>query len=184
MTTRRSAAARGAAVAAAILALAACGRPGVRIEAEQSPSADLAAYATWTWARPALAGRGPGPADEAERLDRRIRGAVERGLAARGYRRGAGREGDLVVDYDVRLRERSTETFRDYVQYRADGGTKDMGAAWMDGYLQGTLELELLDARTRALVWRGVAEGMVDQEAPGRRADEVVARLLERLPAR
>jgi hypothetical protein len=56
-------------------------------------------------------------------------------------------------------------------------------------YDAGTLLIDLVDARTNRLVWRGWAEGSVDgvidnQEWMEARIDEAVTRILERLPRR
>ena len=53
----------------------------------------------------------------------------------------------------------------------------------------GTIVIDLIDARSRRLVWRGWAEGGIDgvvddQASMEQRIDEAVARILEKFPSR
>ena len=55
-------------------------------------------------------------------------------------------------------------------------------------YDAGTITLDLVDARTNRLVWRGWSEGSFDgidsQPIIEARVDEAIAKILERLPPR
>ena len=71
--------------------------------------------------------------------------------------------GDLLFDYDIMVREKSTDTLSGYFDYRARGGGGDMGDAFM-GYEEGTLVIVAYDPRTRQMVWRGSATAMLTKE--------------------
>jgi hypothetical protein len=52
-------------------------------------------------------------------------------------------------------------------------------------YRKGTLAVDVVDAHRNALVWRGVAEGRVDEKAieqPGPAIDAVVGEIFARFP--
>jgi hypothetical protein len=54
-------------------------------------------------------------------------------------------------------------------------------------YKTGTANVDLIDAKRKQLIWEGVAEGRIRDEAldnPGPAIDRVVAELFTRYPAR
>lgn len=161
-------------------ALAGCS-PTLAVKSQAMPWANLSSYRTYEWAaQPATALRQTG--DESAVLDWRIRAAIDDGLAARGYRRAAGNPPDVLVAYDVVVREKNTDSFRGYFGYLSQGGRKGLGDAFVEGYDEGTLVIELVDQRTRDVAWRGSASGVIDPAHPGRRVDQAVGEILARLP--
>jgi hypothetical protein len=162
-----------------VLALAACG-PHVDVRAERSRIATFPRYSTYTWGSPAAPARSSGET-EASLLDWRIRNAVERALAAKGYERTDG-AATLLVDYDVSTRERNTDSFREYFQYRRTGATQGMGESFVRGYGEGTLVLHLVDARTRELAYRASATGVIDESADRSRLEKAITRMMADLP--
>lgn len=163
----------------ACLAIDACG-PRVDVQAERSQIATFPRYRTYVWASSVVPARTTGEMD-ASLLDRRIRDAVDRRLAAKGYVRTEG-TGTLLVDYDVRTREADTESFRDYFRYRRLGGSQDPGESFVAGYQEGTLVLQLFDARTRELAYRASATTVIDEDVDRDRLDDAVGRMLADLP--
>jgi hypothetical protein len=111
-----------------------------------------------------------------------VRNAVDRELAARGWVPDVAGTPDFVVRYEVRLGEASTSSFQEYLQYRAEGGGKDMGEAFM-GYDIGTLTVSLVDVASRRVAWRAQATAVVEQDARGKRIDPAVHDMFARLPA-
>ena len=89
---------------------------------------------------------------------------------------------DLHVRYNIRVHEASTQSFQDYLAYRADGGGKDMGEALM-GYAEGTLGLEIVDVASRRTAWRATATAVLDQDPKGKLIDPAVRQMMERFPA-
>jgi hypothetical protein len=169
-------------------AIAACGfapkgPTRIQVTAEQLPWADMTTYRTWAWWTGALEGRAGVGTDEAL-LDWRLRQDVAANLAARGYRQAAaGEQPDFVMSYDVSRDVASTSSFRDYLNYRAEGGSEDMGEAFM-GYEQGQLLLRATDAKTRRLAWRGRATAILEGRVKPALIDQAVADLLARFPTR
>jgi len=162
--------------------LAPAGPAAIRVDAEMLPWADVSHYRTYRWwAQPIDQQRG-GYDEREALLDWRVRQAVDRELAAHGYAPAGTGTADFVLAYDVVLEGASTSSFQDYLQYRAEGGGKDMGDLFI-GYERGTLTLEIRDVATRRVAWRGIASAIVEDGAHGKRIDPAVQQMLARFPA-
>jgi hypothetical protein len=162
-----------------LVALAACG-PRVDVHAERSTIATFARYGTYAWATAAAPARFAGETD-ASILDWRVRDTVDGELAAKGYRRVVG-AASLVIDYDVRTRARDAHTFTDFFNYRRTGGSDRVGAAYVEGYEEGTLVVQLVDARTGVLAYRASATGVIQEQPDPGRLEDAVRRMLADLP--
>ena len=161
--------------------LAPAGPTRIRVNAETLPWTNMSGYRTYRWWQPPVAERG-GHSEREALLDWRVRNAVERELAARGYAQDTVGTPEFVVRYNVRLHEGATESFSDYLAYRADGGGKDMGDAFF-GYEEGTLTLEVVDVAARRVAWRATATAVIEQNPNGKLVDPAVAQMLARFPA-
>jgi len=146
---------------------------------------DLSRFRTFDW----------GPADalptEDARLTRnpafkdRVQGAVEKGLAARGFQLIArGDTADLLIHYHANISQRINVNHADsaYVYCSQADCPPDLVE-----YEAGTLVLDVVDARTNKLVWRGWARTSVDgmlrkPDVMAKTINETVARILLRLP--
>lgn len=152
----------------------------IRVNAETLPWVDIAGYRTYGWWQPPLDQRA-GCSEREALLDWRVRNAVDGELGTRGYTQATAGKPDFVVRYGARLREQSSRSFQDYLAYRADGGGKDMGDAFM-GYDVGSLTLELMDVATRRVAWRATASAVIEDQPSGKLIDPAVAKMLERFP--
>jgi hypothetical protein len=147
---------------------------------------DMQPYRTYDW----------GPADALPtgdpRLDRNaffkdhMDGAVEKGLAARGFERAAvGTTPDLSIHYHAAVTRR-LDVDRLYPQFRDCAGA-DCRERVVE-FEAGTLVLDVVETRTNRLVWRGWAqvrlEALLDNpNGMGRAVREAIALMLQRLPA-
>jgi hypothetical protein len=111
--------------------------------------------------------------------DRRIRGAVESALAAKGFTMTAVADADLLLDYRAAVRDRLRvdETWR---------GRRLRGPVvrvWdVTSYDEGTLMLDMLTANDEALVWRGIVSGAISPETAEKRIKKAVNKLLKKFP--
>jgi hypothetical protein len=166
--------------AAAATAVAASCAP-VTVTTFTERGIDPARYRTYDWG--AVEGSVPGD----PRLDNNpffhdyLRGAIERQLRTRGYEQ-------TVLVPDLRVHYHASATQRIDVS-----GTESMKATCRDCavqvYDEGTVLIDLVDARTGALVWRGsaqtdVASSVDDQTRMERTLERVVERILTKLPRR
>jgi hypothetical protein len=171
-------------VSAAAAGLAgACALP-MSVSSHVDRSVDFAKYRTFDW----------GPADALPtgdpRLDRdpffqdHFQGAVQRELVSRGIRLASSSPPDLLVHYHANVTERIDVNQVD----RAHGycGSGDCPPE-MFRYEAGTLVLDLMDAQTNKLVWRGWAQNRVeemlgDRDRMEETIDQAVRQMLRRLP--
>ena len=154
----------------------------MRIESEHSPTASFFRYRTYDWmpespSQPRRLPRGPG-----DLRDGRIRAVVETQLAAKGYSRTTDAP-DFLVDYRVTRKEKSTESIGDFIKYRESGGQEGLSEAYVFGYEEATLTLEIFDAATKQRVWRAAATtANANPDKQEQVVAEAVQRLLERFP--
>lgn len=171
------------------LAIAVAGCSGMQVESAQDPAVDLTELATFEWMereQPSVSRRAT-----REGLDRRIREAVDRELAGRGYERASAGEGQLVLVYhvgldgamDVQLINTLPED-----RWGIDRGWDFYTERSIRTLEQGTLVLDAYNADTGLLVWRGVAQAEIDRtQSPEKRAelvDRAVRKLIEEFPPR
>ncbi len=180
------------AIVAAIAALALmAGCSSLSTSYDYDANADFAKYRTFAWmAKPEAA---PGDAAQARRnsdlLDRRIRSAVAGELAARGISEDAGGPGLLAV-YHIGVEEKIqvTDYGYNYSPYSAYWGY-GYGGRSIDvyQYQQGTLIIDLIDASTKNLVWRGsgtkaLSDRQLSPEELQERVNKIVAKIMETYP--
>jgi hypothetical protein len=120
-----------------------------------------------------------------ELLESHMTAATDRELAAKGFERRADAPTDLLVGIQATTEDRdavSTTT-----QYGRHGG-----ALWSESYeyqyRRGTILLDVVDPQTNTLLWRAVAQRVIDFDAtPAQRAERIehaVARMLADFPPR
>jgi hypothetical protein len=173
-------------VASAVLTLMVSSCSAVRVTTDYDTGRSFASYRTWTWV--------PGPRPQTgdphldnDLLDRRVRGAVERELAARGFQK-VERDPSFFVEYHTALASK--------VQVRSIGSIYGYGPGDWDPvapggtfartYDEGSLIVDIVDAESRELVWRGIARAEVyPTDSPAEREREIneaVRKILERFP--
>lgn len=143
-----------------------------RVYSSQKPQVDFSSYATYGYVE-ALGTDEPGAPTSL--LTQYLKAAVDREMQVRGYRyvpEGA----DLLVNFYVETREKLESR-----RYEPRGLTMGLGyyvyrrglyVGWrtypeveVSQYTEGTLNIDLADARQRELVWEGIAIGRVTEEA-------------------
>jgi hypothetical protein len=108
-------------------------------------------------------------------------GAVEKQLVLKGFRLLEGSSPDLRVHYHANVRQRIDveATDRQYGYYAGDAEPRKVE------FEQGTLVVDVIDARTNRLIWRGWAQDSVDvdnRDRLHRQVDEGVARMFKYFP--
>jgi hypothetical protein len=167
------------AVLGALLPACAAGT-GVTIDTESAPGVNFAGFHSYRWRSPARplpeAGR------EGQILDWRIRTTTEVALAAKGYVLLGSGPVDLLADYQIVVRDKQTNTFREYAQYKQRGGDALLSEAYVQGYQEGTLILELYDRMSNRLVWRATASAVLGDEPNPDRLKAAIHDMISRLP--
>ena len=145
--------------------LAACASvPTVRSDYDHT--ANFAVYKTFGYASPL----GTDVDGYSTLITQRLKAATRQELESRGYRY-SDTHPDLLLNFSGRLAEKirvsQAPAPLGYYAYRADYyGTWPAYAyqTWVDQYKEGTLNIDIVDAARRQLVWEGVAIGRVTDE--------------------
>jgi uncharacterized protein DUF4136 len=174
----------GVPIILATTALVLTGCATMNVSSHVLRGADFTQYRTFEW----------GPADALPtgdpRLDRdpffqdHVQGAVERGLAGRGFARVSVGTPDLLIHYHANISRRIDINRLDHERgycYDDACGVRTVEKE------AGTLVLDVIDARTNRLVWRGWAQHSVedmlrDRDRMEERINDAVTRILEQLP--
>lgn len=174
------------------ITLAACA--GTRVATDHDPGADFARLQTFAWLEPERT-QVEDPVLDSGLLTRKVEHAVAQTLLDRGYARtDSAADADFLVTYHTASRER----LRDRGGFSLGVG---IGRGWHHGYRgsvffgdhhyfpriesyqEGTLIIDVLDARSRELIWRGWVRNTVDTR---NYADEAIAaavqEILDRFP--
>ena len=153
----------------------------VHVNASLERGMDFTRYASYTWAADEEFNTGDPRLDNNEFFQNRIRSDVEGVLATRGFEKATPATADLVIHYHANTTQKIDVNDLDY-QY---GYCEDCHSSVYDA---GTITLDLVDARTHKLVWRGWSEGSLDgidsQAIIEARVDEAVKKILQQLPPR
>jgi len=177
-------------MAASVLLLAACAT-GPRITSDVDPSANFSQYRTFAFYSPlAIEGQG-----YATLTSGRTKDAARRQLESRGYVYDE-KSPDLWVNLNAYMQEKTdvvTIPEVDYDYYYSYRARRYVSVPyWRDRtdvykYTEGTLNVDLVDAKQNRLVWTGVAVGRVGRAKPeerGARIDAAVADIFLRYPYR
>ncbi len=137
----------------------------VRVSTDYDPNADLASMRSYAWLDE-RSGVLDDRSDVTSLLDRRIRRAIDAELQEKGLAPSDRGKAALWVTYRL-----SVETRMDVDTIHTTAG---YGRGWYGGvsshtvvreYEEGTLLIDLIDASTKQLVWRGTGEARVRESS-------------------
>ena len=168
----------GAAAVAMTMVLAACASMSVNSYLERG--IQFTKYRTYKWGPPDTFSTGDPRLDNNRFFQERVQAEVNEQLVSRGFEQVTSAVPDLLLHYHASVTQ----------QLEPNGADRKYGYCEnCEPYVYdaGTLVIDLVDARSNRLVWRGWAEGSLmgaidSQDWMERRIDEAVARILERLP--
>lgn len=179
------------ALGAAALTLAACA--GTRVATDYDPEASFQSLETFAWLEPTSADV-EDPLLDSALLTRKVASSVARTLLERGYSRtDSAADADFLVTYHTSSREK----LRDrgglsvgiglgrgwYPGYRGSVFLGDHYFPRIESYQEGALIIDVLDGRTRELIWRGWIKSPVDARNYTNEAiDAAVREILDRFP--
>lgn len=175
--------------APAVLALL-TGCAGYTVKHDYDLRTEFKAYKTYDW----TTGKGTGKARPGDTiLHNRVSFHVDQVLAAKGFRLEKQGDPDFLVAFTPVFhtrKVRTTTTLGLGLGFRV--GPFRMGGRTAVGetrtYPEGSIILEVIDCRTKQLVWEATAEGALtgteSAEAADEKAADAVKRLLEDFPPR
>jgi Domain of unknown function (DUF4136) len=168
--------------AAALFATTLAGCATLHVYSFAERGADVARYRTYNWAVEKPQTTGDPRLDNNPFFNDRVHAAIEKELAKRGLEKTAAGEAQLLLHYHASMTQ------------EVDLGAADADLAICSTctptvYDAGTLLIDLVDSRTEKLLWRGWAEGGLNdaidsQDMMEARIDETVRRIIEKLPSK
>jgi hypothetical protein len=183
------------AVILSVLSGCASSPPGPAIRSNVDDSANLSAYRTYAFV--------PTPGTEQGNFKKPVtawfKTAVSRELESRGYRPAQeGANADLLVNFNATVEEAVDFESRvspvDYYGYRPPDLYGPIPQTVPSGselevvrFKAGTANVDVVDARRKHLVWEGIAEGRLTEEAfkdPQPAIDEVVRLIFQEFPGK
>ncbi len=172
-----------AAVLTVGLALAGCTTMSVGSYVERG--LDTKPYHTYDWGPADALPTGDARLDQDPFFQDYVQGAVEKQLAGKGFARAAsGSRADLLIHYHASITQKLDVNRLD----RAFGYCLDEEcSAKVIDYEAGTLVLDVVDARTNRVIWRGWAQDGVDsmlehRDVMSRKIEDAVRRMFAQFP--
>ena len=173
---------QAATIAVAIAALAACAA-AMTVSSHVERGLDFSQYRTFAWGPADALPTGDPRLDQDPFFKDHVQGAVEKQLALRGVELRPG-AGDLLIHYHANITRRLDLNQVDRVYGSCVGADCLQGRIEYDA---GTLVIDIIDAHTNRLIWRGWAQNSVedmlhDRDRMARTIEQAVTRMLQRLP--
>lgn len=112
--------------------------------------------------------------------DKRVEAAIEQELTAKGLQKQTTGKPDLFVAYHTNVKDKidvDTYGYR-YGRYGRRVGTYTT----VQKYQQGTVVVDLVDAKEKELVWRGWAKGEASDSVAKEKIDDTIAEILAKYP--
>jgi hypothetical protein len=167
--------------ALAALAIAATACATIGVSSYVARVSDLGRYHTYAWGPDDTASTGDPRLDSNPLFQERVRADVEQQLATRGFEKTASAP-ELLLHYHASVTQKIDPNGVDQKDVQCDDCRPYV-------YDAGTLIIDVVDAGSRKLLWRGWAEGSIDgvidsQPAMERDIDEAVARIMQQFPPR
>jgi hypothetical protein len=168
---------------AALPALALAGCATMNVSSYVVRGVDFTQYRTYAWGPTEALPTGDPRLDNNPFFKDRLEGAVERQLTTKRFEKSTSTTPDLLIHYHAHV----TQRFEVNTVDRERGYCSDNCEATVAAYDEGSLVLDMVDARTNKLVWRGsarsVVNGVIDnQNLMEKQIDEAVRRMLDELP--
>jgi hypothetical protein len=136
--------------------------PQFLVYTDHDPQTDVRLYSRFRWLEVENIGAGQNPLYYNALNDKRIKDAVSEQLKTGGYLFDKD-NADFIVHYHIMVKEKG-------VIYTDDLGYC-YGRYWMDEklhlyqYSEGTIIIDIMDAKTSDLIWRGWAVSVLDYES-------------------
>ncbi|WP_460894702.1 DUF4136 domain-containing protein [Rufibacter soli] len=156
---------------------------------------DFQAYKTWRWYQDQ-----PVAKDSANRryttfLDKRVKNAVEAEMQRRGFTKATGKEKpDMLLAYDFTI-ENQQRLRPDFISVPSIGYGYWYGYRYaytynrlyntttVQDYQEGTLILDVVDAKTNELIWRGTSATSANERSLNdERVQKIVSSILAKFP--
>ena len=153
-------------------AVALSGCAATNVGSYLASQADLTRYHSFAWATPDHFETGDPRLDNNPFFQDRAQAAIEKELASRGFEKTTAGSAALIVHYYLNVKQQIHADEAEQVQANQTEEQSGYGTGSAPYvYDDSTLVIDLVDARTDKLVWRGWVEGSVEGAIDNQRAD-------------
>lgn len=144
--------------------------------------ANYASYKTFDWMAAPKYAQEKTAQPQNELMDKRVKFAIERNLLDKGFKQETVADPDFLITYYPVYQDRTVQTST-YMGWGWGYRPWAMGTAVNEvhHYQEGTIVIEIVDYKTKQLVWHGAAEGALTGLSNPDDAEEVVNREVKRL---
>ena len=171
------------------------GCSSMEVSSDYEKSVNFSSFKTYRWTPEKKKGKGK-PSTQHQFLDAQVRTAVERELAAKGYKKQPDGEPDFFIRYYVRVQTQTdNDELAQWSQWRHRIGPVDEGlrpdrvggqAHRVSDYEEGTLLLVVSDGESQRSIWRGTAKARVvssdSEEKKINKINKAVTSILAQFP--
>jgi hypothetical protein len=150
----------------------------LRVTTDYNPSVDFQFYKSYAWIPegPTEKGDGGEPLLDSDLIRGRIRRAIENELQLKGFERVGLDQAQILVDYHAALgKELRAHTIDRHYRH---GGWSEVEVR---EYQTGTLIIDLIDAKSRELVWRGTGTDYIQKTATPEQREENIRAAVQRI---
>lgn len=168
------------------LILPACSR--VRVHVEMDPEADFGRYRTYSFLSHGGAERAPGTLPPRLKIvsdplfQKHVEHEITSDLGERGLSEVERKtHADLLIGYSTVIRSRA-ERMPPLVGTGRYGHHYVIHPGHIKWYKEGTLVIDVIDADSHVLVWRGIGTGMLRDMRPGPELRAAIREIMARLP--
>ncbi len=156
------------------------GCSSIAVKSDYDQTTDFSQYKTYQWlekgGNSSITQRNPLAAQK-------IVGAVEREMQLKGLKKSVGEAADLLLTFHAGVQDKVDVTAYGYNYWRPRRG---LGITTVDvnRYKEGTLIIDVIDAREKQLIWRGWGSGVIgDPGNVGEKIEKAVTKILEEYPS-
>lgn len=167
------------------VAVMAVGCSSLSLQYDYDQYADFSSYRTFAWTKAPVKATADAntPKEVNTLLDQRIRRAVNVNLMEKGMQLNTDNP-DMLIAYHTGVQDKVDVTDWGY-SYPAYGpgwyGGRDVSVY---NYEEGTLIIDLIDAKTHQLVWRGTATDVLEENPSPERIEKKINSVVEQMLAK
>jgi hypothetical protein len=158
--------------AAAVATLIATGALAQSVNTDSDPAAPFSSYKTYSWT--------PGTPSPVTLTEQRIHSDVESQMAAKGFKLATDQTPDVYIATHVLTQAEPHVIASGFGPWGLDG----LGSIDVNTLVKGTLVVDMYDADTKQMVWRGVATA-TESDKPSKnnaKIDKSISKMFERYP--
>ena len=153
----------------------------LKVQTDYDPAVNIAAIKTYNWLEKPR--EVPDNAQEAltenTLLDKRVKKAVNIQLIALGLQMEKDKP-DVLITYYIGLQDK-VDVQRTGGGFHGSRGRFSGGTVYVDEYKEGTLIVDVLDAASQEIIWRGIAVTKLDDDLKPKEVEKKLSKAVKKM---